>query len=388
MRLESYCVHANGEVLNRAFTKYRFVVSGAYSICYKSQTVKITGKQEIVEVITRKNYSRATGPQLFKMLQNCGSSFSWSARRDMDSATFALLTAPRTLALRIPRASVERGLVISTMATTIDLIEDASDRLRRQAAEKRVANDSSSEDDDLFCDEEDDDFVATLELQTLPVAASIGGKLWDASLLMGSWLFSNAGTEDLPTDRPLRVLELGSGLAVAGLSAALALPACHSVTLTDYDPAVTANLRQAAAALPPASAPVDVQPLDFRDFASSSGEQPTLHQYAPFLRSIDLLIAADVVYEQSHCALASVVSALLSTAPGDAPWQPRAIFLLPDSRPRLREFVKALHAEGLACTIRSCTPSPAMARCLRRSHEGWGAGNATFSIYCVTRAAS
>jgi hypothetical protein len=156
---------------------------------------------------------------------------------------------------------------------------------------------------------------------------------------------------------------------------------------------VTANLASAIASLPPSSAAADIATLDFRDFEPSaprSGGEPAAppalpEQYSDMLASIDLIIAADVVYEQSHCALAQVVNALLAPAPAQTSWQPRAIFVLPDSRPRLRAFCDSLQEAGLECEIKACTPSPAMAKCLRRCHEGWGSGGATFSMWVVTR---
>ena len=361
----------------------------------------------------------------------------------MDPSTFALLTAPRRVRLCIPSTNSELGRTITLTSASIESVEQASAALRRESCAKAAAlraGDGSSSDDDLSDDEDlnADDSAATLSLHTLPVAASIGGKLWDASILFGCWLMAKAKAELAPpSERPLRILELGAGLGVAGLCAAIALvcmrgpharahppppppprivaqvarPDCrppsaapfffhvHSqpasrITLTDYDTAVTANLASAIASLPPSSAAADIATLDFRDFEPSaprSGDKPTPPtaalpaQYSDMLASIDLIIAADVVYEQSHCALAQVVCALLAPAPAHATWEPRAIFVLPDSRPRLRAFCDSLRDAGLECEIQACTPSPAMAKSLRRSHEGWGSGGATFSLYTVTR---
>ena len=198
----------------------------------------------------------------------------------MDASTFALLTAPRRLTLDIPcvHAALGRSIVLSP--ASLESVEQASAALRRgscaQAAMLRAGGgqgDVSDEAEDLSEDELGP--AATLSLMTLPVAASIGGKLWDASLLMGAWLISSASAElALPAGRPLRVLELGAGLGVAGLCAAIAMPTCR-ITLTDYDTAVTANLASAVSSLPAASAVADVATLDFRDFEPATARGGT-----------------------------------------------------------------------------------------------------------------
>ena len=151
----------------------------------------------------------------------------------------------------------------------------------------------------------------------------------------------------------------------------------------------------------------------------------------------DIIIASDVVYEQSHCQIAQVCLVLLAPSPLAAPavvggggggaaeegaaggaaaaaaaaggggvavaggaaaaaggaaggavagvFQPCAIFLLPDSRPRLRDFVAAFADAGLSCKIETVRPSPALVRRLCRTHEGWGTGDASFSLYTVAR---
>ena len=66
---------------------------------------------------------------------------------------------------------------------------------------------------------------------------------------------------------------------------------------------------------------------------------------------------------------------------GAPPW---AVFCLPDSRPRLQEFVQGLADAGLRCRVERVAPRCQMLRRLRASHEDWGAGGASFSLYFVT----
>ena len=110
----------------------------------------------------------------------------------MDAALASLL-APRTLVLPIPYSTAAASS--TTTSNTIDGVEAIAEAQRRQAcahaAAVRAGEAEDSDDDDIGSDGDDDDpsvSVHTLRVRTLPVAASIGGKLWDASLLMGAWL--------------------------------------------------------------------------------------------------------------------------------------------------------------------------------------------------------
>ena len=64
------------------------------------------------------------------------------------------------------------------------------------------------------------------------------------------------------------------------------------------------------------------------------------------------------------------------------PW---AVFCLPDSRPRLQDFVQGLADAGLRCRVERVAPRCQMLRRLRASRDDWGAGGASFSLYFVTR---
>ena len=347
-----------------------------------------------------------------------------------DAACLRALSAPRQLTLHIPYS--ESGTSLETCVETIDGVEAAAAELRR-AASDRAADGASSDDDFDLEEEEAGVAVQTIHVQTLPVAATIGGKIWDASLLMAAWIAESAAASNaaghfppppLPGGRAPRVLELGAGLGIVGIALAKACPHC-AVTLSDYDPALLANLHEnlklnglspaAAAQAAGLAEPPRVEAVDFRDFARPGGASqtpplpPALQRYADsgLLGGVDMIIASDVVYDAYHNQLASVVLALLAPpAPSGGSggsggsdgsggsggsggggngggWRPRAVFMLPDSRPRLRSFVAELAAAGLSCRIERVLPDCDMVRRLRAARDGWGS-DASFSLYFVS----
>lgn len=307
--------------------------------------------------------------------------------------------------LEIPSPDDERRIV--TSLGMIDDIEQSAAELRRVACARAAAiragaaSSDDGSDDDLLLDDATDD-AQVVWVSTLPVAGSIGGKIWDASLLMSAWIRQAAREEALERrlPPPTRMLELGAGLGIVGLAAAQTFPSAR-VTLSDYDPEVVANLRQnvllnypevpaAAEGAAPACSRIDVAAIDFREFTREHGvgDADCLTKYAGLYGAFDMILGSDVVYELGHCHLANVCLSLLARrAPTDEGNPPCAIFLLPDSRPRLRDFVTALADAGLSCRIERVQPTSEMMRHLRHTHEGWGAGGASFSLYFVRRMA-
>lgn len=296
----------------------------------------------------------------------------------------AAFLEPRILELRLPRRSA------GTAACTLQLacIEDV--QRRRPAAESDEEPDSSDEEGDTA---QASARVQTIRVRLLPAAGGMGGKVWDSSPLMAAWLCESG--EHLPPCSeggacPPRLLELGAGLGVAGLAVAKAFGHLD-MTLSDYDPVVLNNLHENLRLTMRDSADhkgnVSITSVDFRDFTPETIRCPEAMQKYDELglyHGVDMIIGADVVYDSCHCQLAQVCLALLATASGCCRWQPCAVFMLPDGRPRLREFVQQLHDAGLTCRIERVMPSCATVRRLRRSVEGWGAG-ASFSLYFVTR---
>jgi len=309
--------------------------------------------------------------------------------------------AKRTLDLRLPRLDAQCSC--TNAVNDIDGIEAAAAQLRREhcskAAAVRLGKAGSSDDDELDDDEDDETATCHIRVQTIPVASSIGGKIWDASLLMSVWLETAQAAQLIPpaatagARRP-RVLEVGAGLGVVGLAAAKHFPWLH-VTLSDYDVDICDNLHHNIGlnfTLPLAEKTLDVEALDFRDFTTVAMAEVPLppalqrHVASGLFGQVDLIIGADVVYERTHVSLAQVCLALLGkpeNAPPDTP-PPAAVFMANNSRPYIRDFVAGLEAAGLDCRIERVHPSEVMVRRLRRAYDGWGIG-ASFSIFVVTR---
>ena len=341
----------------------------------------------------------------------------------------ALPSAPdELLRLRIPYSTTVRSSV--TRSGSVGELQQDAAALRRAAclrASERRAREAAAEaatgtGADAAADEaeaeeevaEEDVTVAvlTLELEQLPVASSIGGKLWDASLLMSCFFAENA-TRLLPPPPPAspgadaaspppRVLELGAGLGIVGLALGKLCPWLR-VTLSDYDPAVLECARRNIARNCPCSVPaqpqlLDADLLDFRDFTAASvaeaevalaqgaAPQGPLRRYAAagMLQAYDVVIGSDVVYEPSSAVLlAHVVRAVLRQhPPAPGAFRPCAIFASPDSRPRLDEFVAAMWDAGLTCRIERVERGCPMMRRLRGARSGWGA-DTSFSLYFV-----
>lgn len=146
--------------------------------------------------------------------------------------------------------------------------------------------------------------------------ASVGAQTWGGACVLaemiaehsdqsGIWS-SNGG---LPLSRPLRVLELGAGTGLVGLTVAKLLQAFPNPTLqhrativlTDFYPAVLDNLQvNIDANFPPVSDDIDPtvlvhsHPLDWSSFSTIESKPDILS--TPF----DIILGADIVYEVQH----------------------------------------------------------------------------------------
>jgi predicted nicotinamide N-methyase len=337
-----------------------------------------------------------------------------------------LLTA-KTITLTIPYSS--EGASCVTCPIEVEQIEQDAAEMRRAACASAAAErcrhpkdvqvtdsrDLSAIDGDWEAADESDPSLCSLSIHlrqpsAAEIAGSIGGKLWDASLLMSSWVLENPSyfPQPRPGRRRPRILELGAGLGLVGLVAARSLRAV-AVTLSDYDTAVLLNLaHNIALNFPPGGDnPPETTQIDFRDFwwgvfasqtsSEERGKGVAERDMAFLLGAFDMIVASDVVYSEYHAELATVICCLLRPDPVESAarssaepeaavpgWRPRALLVLPDSRPRLSSFVAGLRAAGLCCRIERVDQRWRMARRLRRQHDGWGA-DASFSIYHVTR---
>jgi hypothetical protein len=148
----------------------------------------------------------------------------------------------------------------------------------------------------------------------------IGGELWEASLLLCAYA-SVEGSAALEGT----VLELGSGVGVAGLYIAclqLKNPLGH-VIMTDYDDRVLHNLRHAieltfgdAAGTTDANDVytgighgghrVSVRQLDWQIFCDCT-EAANYMAHEPWLRDVTAIVGSDLVYGQHHVYLADTI---------------------------------------------------------------------------------
>jgi predicted nicotinamide N-methyase len=138
-------------------------------------------------------------------------------------------------------------------------------------------------------------------------------QVWPSSLALGARLLAQPS---LASDAS-SILELGCGLGLASICAALA--GAQSVLATDIETSALDFTDANAAANGVADGVVRVQQLDWADIAEASPSSPPPQQH-------ELLLAADIVYgEEAPALLAEVLHALV--APGGT-------VLLTDNRDR------------------------------------------------------
>ncbi|BGP19473.1 hypothetical protein JCM10213_006293 [Rhodosporidiobolus nylandii] len=181
----------------------------------------------------------------------------------------------------------------------------------------------------------DDPLSLTIRDTTL-LQNSTGHRTWGSAPILAQrmaslpWSFFPLSA---PTASPPRILELGSGTGLVGLSAAAVLSRLSprsgsSVTLTDGGPepaAVLDNLAANVAANAESLAGVEikVEQLDWREFLPPSspggqGRQPRQEE------RYDVLLAADVAYEPGmaealHAAVCGLLRFPSSTSPPPSP---------------------------------------------------------------------
>lgn len=124
-----------------------------------------------------------------------------------------------------------------------------------------------------------------------------GGR--EAAVPMLSRLLQNA------RDRPLQVLELGSGCGIVGIALAQLLPQC-SVLLTDLPEVEDIVMQNIAAAKPAPSSKIEYQTLDWDEPLPGNLCHDT----------IDLVLVSDCTYNaDSLPALVSVLDRLVQSSP-------------------------------------------------------------------------
>ena len=152
---------------------------------------------------------------------------------------------------------------------------------------------------------------------------------------------------------PSRVLELGAGTGLTGLSAA-AIWKMNTI-LTDFSaivPALAANIALNESILKQAGVTVEAGSLDWTDPASialSTGKDAPLHQMEHSSNNMaQVIVAADVIYDEEHPELlVSTITRWL--APG---FSSRVIFCYPlrmAYMDHIRDFWEHMEAAGLEC---------------------------------------
>ncbi len=152
--------------------------------------------------------------------------------------------------------------------------------------------------------------------------------VWDSAPEMAR-LAADIGREVARESGGGAVLELGAGLGLVGLAAALAGGPAIRLTLSDHDPLALGALRVNASANGVVAAVLD---LDWR--------RPDAVERGAF----DVVLGCDVTYEgQTHEPLLDVMDRALASH-GQA-------WLADPGRPRLVQFLKRASARGFRCDV-------------------------------------
>lgn len=143
----------------------------------------------------------------------------------------------------------------------------------------------------------------SLKIRSVPSQGlSTGHVTWTSARLLAALLCRMPHKFFRPLNKPLRVLEIGSGTGLVGLAAATVLSKLDrpaSVFLTDFDTVVLDNLRHNVESNRhvSSSSNVDVR-VEHLDWSSPPID--TRHNF-------DVILAADVLYEPQHVPLLKTV---------------------------------------------------------------------------------
>lgn len=152
--------------------------------------------------------------------------------------------------------------------------------------------------------------------------ASLGAQTWGGACLMADLIVQSPSEFAIGSvpGRPLRVLELGAGTGLVGITVGKVLELRGTIAetiMTDFHPAVLENLRKNVTknfGAPDSTVQMSVHPLDWSKVASSCSQQLE----GPFDRPFDLILGADIVYELEHARwIKSCVEKLLRVPPAE-----------------------------------------------------------------------
>ena len=161
---------------------------------------------------------------------------------------------------------------------------------------------------------------------------AVGQKLWPASVAFARMLTGSL----VGTVQGCRVIEVGAGLGLVGVAAALA--GAESVTLTDYQPK-SLELAKVTAEANGVSDIVKTQLLDWTD----PGDLKSLGAF-------DVVLGSDVLYDKelSQVLVTDVIAPLLLSHPRDRSRpEPRAMLVDPPNRPSRGVLPEACASCGL-----------------------------------------
>ncbi len=144
--------------------------------------------------------------------------------------------------------------------------------------------------------------MASITIHESVDPAHTGTKIWDSGIVLSNYLQSNLSS--LMFKRPRRIIELGSGTGIVGLTLASVLDMdIHKITLTDVERMVP--VLQSNARANDLFSKVTIKPLDWNH---SDVIDDVSDVY-------DFIIAADVVYAYEACLpLANTISKLVKVA--------------------------------------------------------------------------
>ncbi|KAJ7728146.1 putative methyltransferase-domain-containing protein [Mycena maculata] len=147
--------------------------------------------------------------------------------------------------------------------------------------------------------------------------SSVGAQTWGGACVLAEIIAaqpSDFGLLDRPA--PLRVLELGAGTGLVGISLAKAaeqVDGTVNIVCSDFYPSVLQNLAlNIATNFPATERTIEAHFLDWSSFMEAT-PAPRL---PPFDAPFEVILGADIVYEPTHAAwIHSCVSQLLDTTP-------------------------------------------------------------------------
>eukprot|EP00500_Bicosoecida_sp_ms1_P002604 CAMPEP_0203812202 /NCGR_PEP_ID=MMETSP0115-20131106/4015_1 /ASSEMBLY_ACC=CAM_ASM_000227 /TAXON_ID=33651 /ORGANISM="Bicosoecid sp, Strain ms1" /LENGTH=364 /DNA_ID=CAMNT_0050721041 /DNA_START=56 /DNA_END=1146 /DNA_ORIENTATION=+ len=145
---------------------------------------------------------------------------------------------------------------------------------------------------------------------------ALGMRLWGATFTLSEWAVANAERCLAGHD----VVELGSGVGLAGLIMARHCAGVRSITMTDYLDDVVLNIlhnaRQNGGA---GDARVDAEVLDWKDVPDDEDDDDAgPANWPPFLRRATVLVGSDLVYDEGATRLLVAALAALLATPAEA----------------------------------------------------------------------